>query len=145
MIVLSDFQTKVSIKKIIHCILFGVFLLSTVVICIRSDEEKNVYKEDVNRQFEKMYEYSVKPISAEKMDRLGGGYSAEFKYGVLTEEAKDLLISEIKKDGFRDPHIKTNCDGMHFCKGKVGIAIVEGKESKRIRLLIRQNDYDVNR
>ena len=56
-----------------------------------------MYKEDVNRQFEKMYEYSVKPISAEKMDRLGGGYSAEFKYGVLTEEEKDLLISDITR------------------------------------------------
>ena len=85
---------------------------------ITKHEEKKTYKEDVNRQVERMYEYSVKPLSKSKTDRTGGFYSVELKYGILSEEEKKLLISELKKDGFREPYLEKNCDGSNFCRGK---------------------------
>jgi len=121
-----------------------VFLLITsfVFSSIQSREEKKLYKEDVNKQFERMYEYSVKPMSGKKRDRAGGKYWVELEYGDLSEKQKNMLISDIKNDGFRDPYQKKKCDGRHFCKDKIAIAILEYNEPKRVRIMIVNNDYD---
>lgn len=121
-------------------------LIAMMVINIAANDiamykDKKIYKGDVDRQLERMYEYSVKPLSSTTRDRTGGDYWAELEYGTLSDKQRSLLISDIKNDGFRDPYVEKNCDGMHFCKDKIAVEILVKRE-ERLRIMIEKNEFD---
>ena len=126
----------------IKAVLIALFILFGMIIPTISNElEKRTYKADVDLQHKRMYEYSIEPLSSRITNKVGGSYFATVEYGHLSEEEKSILLSEIKKDGFRYPHLERYRDGKHFCKDKIAIAILDDK-SEKIRIMIVDNEYD---
>lgn len=126
----------------VKAVLIALFILFGMIIPTISNElEKRTYKADVDLQHKRMYEYSVEPLSSCITSRTGGSYFATVEYGHLSEGEKSILLSEIKKDGFRYPHLERYRDGKHFCKDKIAIAILE-ERPENIRIMVVKNRFD---
>jgi len=126
----------------IKAVLIALFIIFCMVIPSISEEmKKRTYRADIDLQYKRIYEYSIEPLSSRITNKVGGSYFATVEYGHLSEEEKSILLSEIKKDGFRYPHLERYRDGKHFCKDKIAIAILDDK-SEKIRIMIVDNEYD---
>lgn len=126
----------------IKAVLIALFIIFCMVIPSISEEmKKRTYRADIDLQYKRIYEYSIEPLSSRITNKVGGSYFATIEYGHLSEEEKSILLSEIKKDGFRYPHLERYRDGKHFCKDKIAIAILDDK-SEKIRIMIVDNEYD---
>ena len=126
----------------IKAVLIALFIIFCMVIPSISEEmKKRTYRADIDLQYKRIYEYSIEPLSSRITNKVGGSYFATVEYGHLSEEEKNVLLSEIKKDGFRYPHLERYRDGKHFCKDKIAIAILDDK-SEKIRIMIVDNEYD---
>lgn len=137
---MGNYQFDGPIRFFFYAII-ALIIVNIAVNDIRMYKDKKTYKGEVDVQVERMYEYIVKPLSKSKTDRSGGFYSVELEYGILSEEQKSLLISEIKKDGFREPYLEKNCDGNNFCKGKIAIHI-KNDNSKCTNIMVMKNRFD---
>ncbi|MBQ1469995.1 MAG: hypothetical protein IIZ29_03985 [Schwartzia sp.] len=126
----------------IKAVLIALFIIFCMVIPSISEEmKKRTYRADIDLQYKRIYEYSIEPLSSRITNKVGSSYFATVEYGHLSEEEKSILLSEIKKDGFRYPHLERYRDGKHFCKDKIAIAILDDK-SEKIRIMIVDNEYD---
>lgn len=126
----------------IKAVLIALFIIFCMVIPSISEEmKKRTYRADIDLQYKRIYEYSIEPLSSRITNKVGGSYFATVEYGHLSEEEKSILLSEIKKDGFRYPHLERYRDGKHFCKDKIAIAILDDK-SEKIRIMVVDNEYD---
>lgn len=124
----------------IQMVLFVVFIIFIIAQWIETYNEKETYRYDVDRQFQRMHEYRIKPLEGKKRERTMGNYWAEVEYGILTEEEKNSLISDIKNDGFIDPYVGEKREGRTFCRDKIDIYIHEEEESEWVRVHIGKND-----
>lgn len=126
----------------IKAVLIALFIIFCMVIPSISEEmKKRTYRADIDLQYKRIYEYSIEPLSSRITNKVGGSYFATVEYGHLSEEEKNLLISEIKNDGFRYPQLERYRDEKHFCKDKIAIAILE-KRPENIRIMVVKNQFD---
>ena len=131
---------SISLFKVLKIALVFFVIFNFIYREIRNDREKEIYRVDVDRQIERMYEYNIKPLSGRKIDRDGGDYWGELEYGNLSKEEENQLLSNIKNDGFRELDKKYR--KRVFSKDKMSIVMLVYRDSERVQIMIVNKDYD---
>lgn len=131
---------SISLFKVLKIALVFFVIFNFIYREIRNDREKEIYRVDVDRQIERMYEYNIKPLSGKKIDRDGGDYWGELEYGNLSKEEENQLLSNIKNDGFRELDKKYR--KRVFSKDKMSIVMLVYRDSERVQIMIVNKDYD---
>ncbi|MBE6096559.1 MAG: hypothetical protein E7198_02010 [Schwartzia succinivorans] len=121
----------------------ALMLLFSYIQDMKNDAVRKEYNDDLDNQHKRMYEYSVKPLSGQKTtSKTGDRYWVDLEYGKLSKEQIELLISDIKNDGFEKPDLKEHRESKTFCKDKVVITIHDNDKSEEVRLHIGRNEYE---
>lgn len=131
---------SISLFKVLKIALVFFVIFNFIYREIRNDREKEIYRVDVDRQIERMYEYNIKPLSGKKIDRDGGDYWGELEYGNLSKEEENQLLSNIKNDGFRE--LEKKYRKRVFSKDKMSIVMLVYRDSERVQIMIVNKDYD---
>lgn len=131
---------SISLFKVLKIALVFFVIFNFIYREIRNDREKEIYRVDVDRQIERMYEYNIKPLSGRKIDRDGGDYWGELEYGNLSKEEENQLLSNIKNDGFRE--LDKKYGERVFSKDKMSIVMLVYRDSERVQIMIVNKDYD---
>lgn len=129
-----------SLFKVLKIVLVFFVILNFIFREIRNDEEKEIYRVDIDRQIERMYEYNIKPLSGKKIDRDGGDYWGKLDYGNLSKEEENQLVSNIMNDGFIES--KEKYGERVFSKDKMSIVMLVYRDSERVQIMIVNKDYD---